>query len=158
MEVEMFRDQHRQQQVRKLQYIRYGSLSLRILPGTYGGQSSHPLQNWMLWIEVEVCGGQHRQQQVLSSIDKTKYWDGSPEVTVYPIRKFISSDIAMYWRPILSSPTSKTEYCEWRWRCLGTSTDSSRYRSHSTVHPIRKYISPDIARYSVFGAKPLIHF
>ncbi len=51
----------------------------------------------------------------------------------------------MYWRPILSSPTSKTEYCEWRWRCLGASTDS-RSGSCSTSDPEVLYlrISPCI--------------
>jgi hypothetical protein len=66
---------------------------------------------------------------VVGSIDTA-----GPEVAVHPIRKFISPDIAMYWRPIPSS-TSKTEYCELKGEMLVGSTDSSKYRSYSTSGP-----------------------
>ncbi len=68
------------QQVRKLQYIRSGSLSLRILP-CIGGQSSHPLQKLNIVNGGGDVGGPAQTQQVR----KFKYGE-----SLHPVRKFTS--------------------------------------------------------------------
>ncbi len=96
MERKMFGGQHRQQQVQESQYIRSGSLSLRILPGIFTGQSFHPV----IKLNIEMEG-----EMLVGSTDTA-----GTGVTVHRVRKFISPDIARYIQRTVLSSTDKTKY------------------------------------------------
>ncbi len=114
--------QHRQQQVQESQYIRSGSLYLRILPGNYRGQSSHPL----IKLNIQMKG-----KMLIGSTDSSRYRSHK-----HPVRKFIFPDIARYciYRGQSSHPQIKLNI-QMEGKMLVGSTDSSRYRSHSTSGP-----------------------
>ncbi len=66
-------------------------------------------------------------------------------VTVHPVRKLITPDIARYIKRTVLSSTDKTKYLDGGEDVSGQHSQQQVQESQY-IHPVRKFISPDIAR------------